>query len=284
MGLTLFYAAFTEGCPSEYFEANPNTCLHLARPNLNGQDLYCSSKGGRVFSQPVTDDMIQNLASAMRAEAENWMPEKAYLGMYSISFQDPWTQYSDTWKYEGEEEEFDFRDYPLWFTNPSEDLECASVGQGSEFKANPVSCNEQMSLLCEKNEEPCDEEEMAYVDYDGHCLVLIAELKSYPFAKDSCNKGHLFRMKNESDVNRTFLAFYNTLYSGGVHIGLQKEEDGRWLYFDGTEEEEANFAEDNDNEFRCGVVRLLPDFSLGLYSVACYDHKMWFLCERSMTN
>ncbi|XP_035217880.1 uncharacterized protein LOC118191188 [Stegodyphus dumicola] len=220
-----------KGCSDGYFRASSSICLHFAEPTPN-REKYCITKGGKFFSQPLTDEAKEDIAKAMKEVANDWMPNEAYIGFQKEL--DPW-QKSKTWVYDGTEESIEEDDYRMWIKKPDGGNDrCAGISQQQDFGTKPVPCSEAMGIICQKdNLDKCFEKEMNYSIYDGSCLFVKAEPMNYQTARDSCGKGHLVHVRNEGIIEAIKQAFYNSRFGGGVYIGLEKNEKGEWLYKDG---------------------------------------------------
>ncbi|GBN46172.1 hypothetical protein AVEN_82887-1, partial [Araneus ventricosus] len=73
-------------CPDEYYPATETTCLHLAQPaTMAPKEAYCGQKGGELYGRPLTRDLQVGLAKMLKEISEEWMPDKAYVGMERTS-------------------------------------------------------------------------------------------------------------------------------------------------------------------------------------------------------
>ncbi|XP_015910341.1 uncharacterized protein [Parasteatoda tepidariorum] len=271
----------SKSCPSKYSKASDATCLHLGdpKPSDGARDFYCNNEGGgKQFGRPVPDDLIDGLSKLMKSASESWMPSEVFLAMRRKGAEDSFGPKETTWLHHGDDTEIEERDYPLWYRNPNGE-DCATTGRGYNFLANPDNCGRGASLLCEKTSSPCYLDEVNYVEYEEHCLTVIKDARIYDMALDGCTQGQLFSMKTEEDRSSVIQAFYNTLFSGGIYIGLTKQDDGTWLYNSGDEEEAEVPGFGN-----CGVLKLMEDAkTLSLSSVQCDNERLFFLCEISTT-
>ncbi|KAF8794072.1 Kinesin-like protein KIF19 like protein [Argiope bruennichi] len=255
---------WSNSCPNEYYPATETTCLLLAQPtSMIPKEAFCDQKGGELFGRPLTEDLQAGLAKMLKEISEDWMPPKAYVGLERTSRMELGKD-DDTWIFVDESEPFLQSNFSSWFSEPDSGDDCA-VGRYFRFWFIYVPF------------PACESSSSVYTNFDGYCLVLVKDLKSYDHAADGCAEGHLMWMKNSSCIEQITQTFYNSKYFGGVYIGL-KNEDGKWIYNNGEKEHNVHSAYD-DHEFECGVVRLQGDMSLKIYSHPCFEERLWFLCE-----
>ncbi|GFT22222.1 uncharacterized protein NPIL_587361 [Nephila pilipes] len=266
-----------EGCPSDFFRASNITCLHIAQPTLGLKKEYCDTIGSELFGRPLTEEMQEALSNEMKAQAEKWMPTWTFVGLERQSSHGMGTK-SELWNFYDEDEVFHQSKYELWNKEPTNEDDCAAVGLESDFKVEQKNCLDSYALICNKNEFPCEDTDSYYSNYDGFCLAVVKDLKSYPNAVGSCLDGQLLKMRNLSYVEPVTQTFYNSKFSGGIYIGLKLNDNEQWIYENGEEEPDVQTPY-TDDELKCGAVRLLEDTTLRIYSHLCAPERLWFLCE-----
>ncbi|GIY27050.1 hypothetical protein CDAR_504221 [Caerostris darwini] len=222
-----------ESCPSDYFKASEDTCLHLAQPTSRiPKEEYCHQKDGELFGRPLTPDMKDPLANAIARAAAIWIPDGAYVGMERTS-RNEFGKNDDTWVFVDEKDNpFLESQYTVWKSFPIKGKDCGIVRLESEFYVVPMNCIHSFALLCEKDELPCESPNLYYSNYDGRCLAVLKDYKSYEKGLTSCPDGHLMKVKNESDLEEVVQAFFNGRFFGGIYIGLEKK-NGKWRYING---------------------------------------------------
>ncbi|GIY47485.1 hypothetical protein CEXT_399181 [Caerostris extrusa] len=179
-----------ESCPSDYFKASEDTCLHLAQPTSRiSKEEYCNQKGGELFGRPLTPDMKDPLANAIARGSSN-----GFL-----------TEHDDT-----------------WVLSMKRTIHFSKV---STRCGNPFYQRKGLWNTCESRN-------LYYSNYDGRCLAVLKDYKSYKKGLTSCPEGHLMKVKKESDLEEVVQAFFNGRFFGGVYIGLEKK-NGKWQYING---------------------------------------------------
>ncbi|GFX14723.1 uncharacterized protein TNCV_4017211 [Trichonephila clavipes] len=236
---------------------------------MGPKEWYCNTKGGELFGRPLTEDLQEALSNEIKAQSEKWMPPRTYTGMERNNNGYDMGKKSELWKFYDEDEIFHQSDYKVWNQEPTKGDDCAVVGLETEFKVEEENC-----LIA----HACETPNLFYSNYDGFCLSVVDDHKSYPNAIGSCAEGHLLKMRNLSYVEPTIQAFYNSKFNGGIYIGLELKDNGTWIYNNGEEEKDVQTPY-GKHMFECGAVRLLENMTLSIISHPCFPERQWFLCE-----
>ncbi|GIY47484.1 hypothetical protein CEXT_399171 [Caerostris extrusa] len=179
-----------ESCPHDYFEASEDTFAFTwpSQHHRSPRKSTATKKGGELFGRPMTPDMEDTLANEIARAASMWIPNGAYVGMERTSRLDFWKRYyDDTWVFFDETyNPFPESQYEVWATFANSGEDCAVVGLDDNLYVSPVNCMNTFALLCEKDELPCESPNLYYSNYDGRCLAVLKDYKSYENGLTSC--------------------------------------------------------------------------------------------------
>ncbi|XP_071039296.1 uncharacterized protein [Parasteatoda tepidariorum] len=267
----------SERCPETYFWLGAeNVCLHVSnrKVRLNDMKTYCTNegRGGKPFLRRLSDDGFKDMAEILWKDLQHVVPANTYIGIKKDSGFG-----SKKWIFSNDEGSVEQGDYPLWASDPS-NYDCG-VAEIEEFNVTPYSCGQNAVVLCEKDKDkmPCRHDNYRYIDYHGKCLYLYPQQESYNGALHVCLDGHVFPYKDvDSRKSVASAILSSTTIDGGVFIGLKKEDDGSWKYYDGIEEKERWSG--NEKEWDCGMIAFEEDHSFGLFTFSCNDETR-IMCE-----
>ncbi|GFY67416.1 uncharacterized protein TNIN_440681 [Trichonephila inaurata madagascariensis] len=269
-------------CPYTYFPLeSENICIYMSsRPvALRDMEGYCATEanGGKPFTRRFSDAGIKELSKTLKMSVESLFPPEVYIGIQREK--DSMQQDTKYFAYTNNEGNVHQDDYPLWTDDPSR-FDCGVASYLDDFKVKPFSCGNTAVFLCEKNEQPCSDTALPFVEYHQHCLGIFPRKENYRTSTTVCEQlgAHLFPYKTFDDSDSVGAAIYSSLtFDGGIYAGVMKNEMGEWKYSTG-EKETSRWDPEDELRLDCGVYAFLKNLSIGMFAMSC-ESNLRLLCE-----